>query len=216
MALLNGDIGNFAIASTPGGIEAQEKAGQMAQALKETLPIDGTIETKFGRDNPRATWEKLGFKFGKKTEDIFVECTFPKGWKKQETDHSMWTDLLDEHGRKRAAIFYKAAFYDRSAHVSLCHRFGVRRKYPDNRGDPLTVYVEDQNGEVSREIADLPQPDWKDREESKKLSDRIDAAEAELRDWLTAKFPDWGKAWAYWDTPPVPEARRRFNMGAGT
>ena len=124
----------------------------------------------------------------------------------------MHTDLLDEHGRKRASIFYKAAFYDRSAHVSLCHRFGVRRKYPEDRNGPLTVYVEDQNGEISREITNLREPDWKDREESKQLSDKIDAAEAELRDWLTAQFPDWLKADAYWDTPPSPEARRRFNF----
>ena len=35
----------------------------------------------------------------------------------------MWSDLLDAHGRKRAAIFYKAAFYDRSATISLCCRY---------------------------------------------------------------------------------------------
>jgi len=31
----------------------------------------------------------------------------------------MWSYLLDEHGRRRVAIFYKAAFYDRSAFMRL-------------------------------------------------------------------------------------------------
>ncbi len=36
-ALVGGDIENFLVASTPGGIEAQEKRGQMQQATMEIL-----------------------------------------------------------------------------------------------------------------------------------------------------------------------------------
>jgi hypothetical protein len=35
------------------------------------------------------------------------------------SDHAMWSYLVDELGRERVSIFYKAAFYDRSAHMSL-------------------------------------------------------------------------------------------------
>ena len=31
----------------------------------------------------------------------------------------MWSSVVDELGRERAAVFYKAAFYDRRAHMTL-------------------------------------------------------------------------------------------------
>lgn len=99
----------------PGGIERQEKAGQIEQSFLETLPrqFNGCSQADF---------EQLGFKFsGVVVDEIFVETEFPKGWRKSPTEHSMWTDILDDKGQKRASIFYKAAFYDRSAFVSLCY-----------------------------------------------------------------------------------------------
>lgn len=104
-----GQMDNFIAASTPGGIEAQEKRGQVEQAKKQTLP----------QDLKRAEFEALGFVFGEPLDDLFVNVTFPTGWEKKPTDHSMWTDIVDETGKKRGAIFYKAAFYDRSAHAYL-------------------------------------------------------------------------------------------------
>ena len=50
----------------------------------------------------------------------------PAGWKKQATDHSMWSKLLDESGAVVASIFYKAAFYDRIAEMNCapyCRRY---------------------------------------------------------------------------------------------
>ena len=112
-ALLSGDMENFAAAATPGGIEQQEKAGQIEQSFKETLPADILCGT-------RADFEALGFVFGEPTSDpLFVNVTFPKGWRKQPTEHSMWTNIVDGEGKIRGRIFYKAAFYDRSAHVGL-------------------------------------------------------------------------------------------------
>ena len=43
----------------------------------------------------------------------------PNGWKKQATDHSMWSELIDDKGKVRATIFYKAAFYDQRAFLNL-------------------------------------------------------------------------------------------------
>ena len=48
-----------------------------------------------------------------------MPATLPPGWSRQGSDHAMWAHLLDEHGRQRVGIFYKAAFYDRSAHMHL-------------------------------------------------------------------------------------------------
>ena len=50
---------------------------------------------------------------------LFQYVTLPEGWHKQPTEHSMWSHLLDDKDRKRASIFYKAAFYDRSAQLHL-------------------------------------------------------------------------------------------------
>jgi hypothetical protein len=45
--------------------------------------------------------------------------SLPPGWKVVPTDHSMWSDLVDAKGEKRASIFYKAAFYDRDAFIRI-------------------------------------------------------------------------------------------------
>lgn len=102
-------IENFMAASTPGGIEKQEAQGQKDFVISTHLPIDC----------PRQKLEKLGFEFGEKVDDIFVEVKMPKGWKKLATEHSMWSELIDDKGKVRASIFYKAAFYDRSAFLRL-------------------------------------------------------------------------------------------------
>lgn len=109
-ALLRGDIPNAIAASQPGGIERQEKQGQIDESFRETLPKDI-------RD--RAAFAAVGFVFGDAVDDLFVNAKFPEGWKKKPTDHSMWTDIVDETGKKRGGIFYKAAFYDRSAYAYL-------------------------------------------------------------------------------------------------
>lgn len=110
-----GDLPGALAAGTPGGIEAQELKGQLAQAVLETLPAEflGCSKEDF---------EKLGFKFTSKTPDgVFWNCKFPAGWKKLPTDHSMWTDLIDDKGVTYANIFFKAAFYDYHAHISLAN-----------------------------------------------------------------------------------------------
>lgn len=106
-----GDLPNAIAAMTPGGIEAQEAAGQKKLVTNELLPVDGIKEVA----------EKLGFTYDPKIVDsIFVQAKLPAGWKKvAHEDHSMWSDLVDEKGVKRASIFFKAAFYDYKAHIQL-------------------------------------------------------------------------------------------------
>ena len=108
-ALLNGDLENALVSETKGGIEAQEAQGQKDFVASETVPIDC----------PKEKLEELGFVFGEKSDDLFVNVQMPNGWKKIPTEHSMWTELQDETGKVRASIFYKAAFYDRCAFLRL-------------------------------------------------------------------------------------------------
>lgn len=185
-AASDGDMENFIVASTPGGIEAQEKRGQLEQARKQTLPILC----------PREEFEALGFVFGRNVDELFVEATFPAGWKKAPTEHSMWSDIVDGKGRKRGSIFYKAAFYDRSAHAHLERRFAVSSDYGDAHE---TVYIRDACGVVERRGEPLPRPHWSDRAQARAAYEKIEAAQKEMADWLTQNYPDWESPMALWD-----------------
>lgn len=130
-AAAKGDIANFIAASTPGGIEAQEKAGQQTLVASSLLPIQGSSMVEHHLS-------PLGFKLGNTVDDLFVEATLPPGWSKKASDHDMWSSVVDEKGRDRIAVFYKAAFYDRKAHMSLTARYRIGCDY-DNplRGQGL-------------------------------------------------------------------------------
>jgi len=94
-------------------IENQEHAGQQQLVRSELLPTD--------THNNDAGFESVGFTFGKPLADdpMFRPATLPDGWAKQGSDHDMWSYVVDQLGRRRAAVFYKAAFYDRSADMHL-------------------------------------------------------------------------------------------------
>lgn len=97
-----------------GVIEAQEARGQAKLVESELLPTEIIWSTE-------QDFLDLGFEFGEPQKDdpIFRPAKLPEGWKKVPTDHSMWSAILDEQGRERVQVFYKAAFYDRSAHMGL-------------------------------------------------------------------------------------------------
>lgn len=190
-AAASGNLGNFIAAITPGGIEAQEAAGQATFVSNATLPK----EMLHGCD--REKLEQMGIKFGADADDLFVTVQLPEGWKKKATDHAMWSDLLDDNGRKRAAIFYTAAFYDRSAHISLCRRYGVSGYEPcDNEGNAaehgknshMKTVVKD--GDAALHVVGI-------REDSDYKTGEAHGKEA--GDWLTAHFPNWQNPLAYWE-----------------
>jgi hypothetical protein len=107
------DAENFMFAAFPGGIEAQEKLGQIELENKQQIPREMLcgIEKK--------DLEELGFILSADFDDeLFYDAKFPEGWKTEPTDHSMWSHIVDNKGKKRFAIFYKAAFYDRKAHIA--------------------------------------------------------------------------------------------------
>jgi len=92
-------------------IEGMEAAGQKQVVSAAVMPTDG----------PWDKLEALGFVRGEPVagDPIFVNCQLPPGWTKQATDHSMWSKVHDDRGIERVAVFYKAAFYDRSAHFQV-------------------------------------------------------------------------------------------------
>lgn len=93
------------------GIEQQESQGQRELIMSDVLPSEGDWDSL----------EAFGGKKGKQVEGdpLFTRCQLPQGWQKRATDHSMWSELIDSGGEVKGSIFYKAAFYDRSAHWHL-------------------------------------------------------------------------------------------------
>lgn len=197
-ALAKGDIENFIVAATPGGIEAQEAAGQRSFVANSTLPKEMLHCTK-------EQLEKIGIIFGESADDLFYNVTLPEGWKKQPTSHSMWSDLLDEKGRKRASIFYKAAFYDRKAHISIESRFHITSQPTDAQGNAVSYEDDDYRDRAThlRQIvtdALAGEPIFtgngivERRDHPKK-----DALYAECKAWLDDAYPNWEDATEYWD-----------------
>ena len=83
------------------------------------------IITRNRTEYTKAQYEKMGIKIIGEYDDLFWNVTLPDGWEIKATEHSMWNDLYDDKGRKRANFFYKAAFYDRDAFINFCTRFTV-------------------------------------------------------------------------------------------
>jgi len=124
-------------------------------------------------------------------DKVFQYATLPAGWRKQPTDHSMWSDLLDDKGRKRASIFYKAAFYDRSARLNVVHRFGIRKDWENEAN--IAMRVEDC-GRIVFEAPVVPEPkDYAARDAREK--EQIAICEA----WLNERYPQWRDASEHWD-----------------
>jgi hypothetical protein len=111
------DMLGFLIAGMDGDpsapILAQEAQGQREVVNSTLIPTD--------MHNPAEDFEALGFVLGEVKDDdpMWREATLPDGWAREGSSHSMWSYIIDERGFRRCAIFYKAAFYDRSAHIGI-------------------------------------------------------------------------------------------------
>lgn len=183
-ALLRGEADNFMTAFTPGGIEAQEAQGQRDLVASEVLPRKCNGCT-------RSQLEHMGIVFGVDIDALFVHVTLPHGWHKEATEHHMWSTLVDQHGRVRANIFYKAAFYDRDAHITLCRCITVTRRFYDETHETDTAVIAD-DGRVffaSDRVGDRDYP-------------AIDATESHARTWANEHYPNWRDPLAYWDDAP--------------
>jgi hypothetical protein len=174
-------------------IKGQEARGQQDLVNSTTLP---TEMGSYDGYTTKTVMEQAGVKFLGPVEgdELFQYVELPPGWKKVATDHSMWTKLVDDKGRERAAIFYKAAFYDRKAYMGLTSRYGINRDYEREKNENVAVaHVTDRDQVIhTTEPLSLPA----DRDERYKISDKALKAAGE---WLKKNFPDWENPGAYWD-----------------
>jgi hypothetical protein len=185
----------WVMGGSPGAIEAQEKRGQSDLVNSTQLPSTMQPDT-------RAVLEAAGVVFGELTpgDPLFCEATLPAGWTKSPTAHSMHIDLLDANGHKRANIFYKASFYDRTAILSACRRFGVDRySYGIDHPGHSRATVTDAKGEVKFKT-EVQHPregeqEWAPRDRVALIAER----------WLNENYPDWNSCGAYWDSENLSE-----------
>jgi len=172
----------------------QEAQGQRSLVNSDTLP--SKFNHHRGDYDPKVILEAAGVKFLGPVEgdDMFQYVELPNGWKKQATDHSMWSKLVDDKGRERASIFYKAAFYDRDAFMNLVTRFGIRRDYDrqDKEGVAVTSIID--GGKVVHTIEPIKLP--ADDRQKYEVAQKADVAATE---WLDKNHPDWRNPGAYWD-----------------
>jgi hypothetical protein len=180
-ALVKGDIDNFVTASTPGGIEAQEAQGQRQLVASEQIPKEIIGAT-------REQLTALGFEFGADVDELFVACKLPAGWSKRASNHSMHSDLVDDKGRVRAGIFYKAAFYDRRADMRMNRRFNPSTFEEGTQPDHYRAVVKDGD-QVVAEFGE-----W-----HRKNFDLESELGAKATEWLDANKPEWRSVAAYWD-----------------
>ncbi|MFF2522277.1 hypothetical protein [Streptomyces liangshanensis] len=123
----------MATGETDALIAGQERAGQAQLVGSDQVPTD--------LHPPREEFEALGFRFGEPTpgDPLFMSATLPDGWTREASEHDMWSYIVDAYGRRRASMFYKAAWYDRCASMNLL---------------PVDRYLADQLGKGQPIVSD--------------------------------------------------------------
>ena len=186
-----GFLGEAVIYGTGNAIERQEARGQQSFVKSDTLPTD---MGRSGYDS-KAILVAAGVQFlGPVPNDpLFQYVTLPPGWKKVATDHSMHSKLVDEKGRERAGIYYKAAFYDRSSHIYLTTRFHIRRDFEREDKEGISIAYALDGDQVIHTTESI--------KHEKDIQARSKAGEASYeaaRRWLSEHYPYWENPGAYW------------------
>lgn len=185
---------NAIAAATPGGIEEQEKNGQS----QLTLVFD-RLPRKIDEPAGRHMLEQMGFIFGENLNDLFVAVTPPKGWTLRPSSHSMWSHVHDEQGRQRLSVFYKAAFYDKDAHMTIDLRYRINRyqacdidghRIESDGSMPEFVLCEIVDHDKSCVIV-IGKRERTDYDQADVFNERAAA-------WLAENKPDWSNPLAYW------------------
>lgn len=196
----------------PTAIETQEKEGQNQLKVSQQLPRKISLY----RGEPSTNvYKKLGFIEinNDVDDDLFVSLQFPCGWEIISTEHSMWSKLIDNLGRERASIFYKAAFYDRDAHISFNTRYRASR-IDDTNAPPRTDTYEriektntygvvfDQSDiifETKKDIFDLKHDETNHRKWWNTYDQFQKDKTNECINWLNEKYPKWESIYEYWN-----------------
>ena len=206
-------------------IENQEKRGQQMVVRNQRLPQkandncvpDGVrfigikdgmswekrneIVTKNIIEYTKNQYEKMGITIVGQYDDLFYDVQLPEGWEIKATDHSMWNDLFDDKGRKRANFFYKAAFYDRDAFINFETRFHLSVGHTaDSSGDYDAWRKSDFQGRIKDgEIVIFETSRMKTYGDYRQDEAIKNALMEELIEYMKNHYPDYEDVNAYWD-----------------
>lgn len=174
----------------PNAIEAQEARGQQELVNSSQLPVK--VNSRLER-SIKEQYALMGIKVidYSKGDTMFYDAELPQGWKKVATDHDMWSKLLDDRGRKRASIFYKAAFYDRDAFINFNSRYVCSQNFTDKRSEEgNSIYtdtvVDNQTGTI---LFETKEHTYKEADEYR----------TEALKFITDNYPNYMDINAYWD-----------------
>lgn len=206
-------------------IENQERRGQQSVVRNQRLPKKSNdltlpddvrfkdvqrdmeykerhkIVTRNNIEYTKQQYEKMGIIIIEEHDDLFWNVQLPEGWEIKATDHTMWNNLYDDKGRKRANFFYKAAFYDRDAFINFDTRFNLSVEYiADIDSDFETWEKSDYQGtvkdgeEVIFSTDCIPPVDNYDENREKQ-----NILRAQLEEYMHKNYPDYEDINAYWD-----------------
>lgn len=186
--------------SAGNAILAQEARGQQELVRSEVLPTKGT-----STPDEAAQYAAMGIVLGAEVsgDKLFRTATLPPGWKKVSTGHSMWSNLVDDQGRVRATIFYKAAFYDRDAFMNVSRRFSTTYEYTEGGYEgPVVGQVKDADGSViftTRPFLKSESTTEKTPSGYSQPVQHYDLARKAAQQWLIDNgYPDYNNVLAYW------------------
>ena len=193
------------------GSPSQAIVDQEARGQREACGQTSQLPTQIDEGDTLAL-KAWGFEFlGPCPGDpLFQKVRFPAGWRLEPTDHSMWSNLVDSEGGKRGAVFYKAAFYDRRAHLRLNNRYAAQKNYSDD-GKQRTPGIFDHKTGTFTPTAETRagNPVWYDLEgeERRAAMAEDDAWEATEGAALQERYPLYAGS-DYGTTPEEQCARR--------
>lgn len=198
-----------------GAIEASEARGQQQLVASESIPTEwggmfgSTEAAKKYRAERDAILVEMGFELGEPFPDdpLFRPAKLPEGWRKKGTGHAMHSDILDADGYERVGMFYKAAFYDRKASLSLKRRISVtidcREEYDPNKRNRIVAAAMPVDDRGRRSFLILARFDCETEPDiDRRARPETIAAWAKLEEdaeaWVREHFPDYMNPLAYW------------------
>lgn len=182
----------------PTMILEEEQAGQRQLIATDRLPA--SIEPAGARE----AFERMGIVFlGPVIGDsLFMHVALPAGWRKVATGEAMLSLIVDDRGRERARIFYKASHHDPKASLILTARYGVHEScYKMERLDEaeFMAFVTDggvvTDGRTVIFTTDVVELAGDRRATFRQTREVLKQAEV----WLDANYPNWRDPFAYWD-----------------
>ena len=126
----------------------------------------------------------------------------------QATDHSMWSNILDQNGMVRGKMFYKAAFYDRSAHMYLSTRYQICTDYIGKDYSTTEIYFGNPQEKlyVAGQVHRANNATREQRIEAYAIEESL---KQEAREWAKKNYPDYENVNAYWDLPVKKDTKTK-------